>query len=122
MNKALVKRLIKSAKIQAKALAKAFFSAANGDVAAVQGYYRMIERPDTKIFAPEVILTAHRERSLCRIRSAKTASLIQDGSDLSFATHGASEGLGVISRPKGSKGTLGIHMHRTSAVNEAGYR
>ena len=120
LNGALVKRLIKSVKIQAKAPAKTFLSAANGDDAAVQGYYRMIERPDTETFTPEAILTAHRERTLGRLRGAKTALLIQDGSDLNFATHGACEGLGVIARTHGSKGTLGIHMHSTFAVNAAG--
>ena len=120
LNKALVKRLIKSVKIQAKAPAKAFFSAANGDDAAVKGYYRMIERPDTGTFTPDAILTAHRERSLCRIRGAKTALLIQDGSDLNFVTHGACEGSSVISRTTGSKGTLNIHMQSTFAVNEDG--
>ncbi|MCY4289397.1 MAG: DUF4338 domain-containing protein, partial [Aestuariivita sp.] len=118
--KPLVKRLVKSVRIQAMAPSKTFFSAASGDEAAVSGYYRMIDRPDTEAFTPEAILATHRERSLCRIRGAKTALLIQDGSDLNFATHGACEGLGVISRTKGSAGTLGIHMHNTFAVNEEG--
>jgi len=99
---------------------RTFFSAANGDHAAVQGYYRMIERPDTDDVTPDAILATHRERSLCRIRGARTALLVQDGSDLNFATHGACAGPGVISRTKGSAGTPGIHMHSTFAVNEQG--
>ncbi|MCY4152770.1 MAG: IS4 family transposase [Aestuariivita sp.] len=117
---ALVKRLVTSVKIQSMAPSKTFFSAANGDHAAVQGYYRMIERPDTDDVTPDAILATHRERSLGRLRGAQTALLIQDGCDLNFATHGAGADLGVISRTKGSAGTLGIHMHSTFAVNEAG--
>jgi len=120
LNGALVKRLIKSVRIQAMAPSKTFFSAASGDAAAVIGYYRMMERPDTEAFTPDAILATHRARSLCRIRGARTALLIQDGSDLNFATHGACSGLGVIARTKGSAGTLGIHMHSTFAVNEEG--
>ena len=52
---------------------------------------------------------AHREHRLCQIRGTQTALLIQDGSDVNFATHGACEGLRVISRTKGSKGALSIN-------------
>jgi len=117
---ALVKRLVQSVRIQAMAPSGTFYSAANGDHAAVQGYYRMIERPDDSAFTPEAILATHRERSLCRIRGARTALLIQDGSDLDLATHGACAGPGVIARTKGSAGTPGLHMHSTFAVNGEG--
>ncbi len=120
LNGALVRRPIKSVRIQAKAPAKTFLSAANGDGAAVQGYHRMTERPDTGTFTPQAILAAHRGRTLCRLRGARTALPIQDGSDLNFATHGACGGLGVTARTKGSRGTPGIHMHSTFAVNAAG--
>ncbi len=117
---ALVRRLVRSVRIQAMAPSGTFLSAALGDEAAVSGYYRMIYRPDTGAFTPAAIPAAHRARSLCRIRGARTALLIQDGSDLNFATHGKCSGLGVIPRTKGSAGTLGIHMHNTFAVNGNG--
>ena len=117
---ALVKRMVKSVRIQSMAPSKTFFSAACGDQAAVTGYYRMIERPEEGGFTPEAILSAHRERTLKRMRGAETALLIQDGTDLNFATHGGCSGLGVISRTKGAAGTLGIHMHSTFAVNGDG--
>ncbi len=120
LNKALVKRLVKSVRIQAMVPSETFLSAASGDQAAVIGYYRMIDRRDTETFTPEAILTTHRVRSLCRLRAAKTVLLIQDGLDLNFATHRASEGFGEMSRTNGSKGILGIHMHSTFAVNEDG--
>lgn len=70
--KPLVKRLVKSAGIQAMAPSKTF-SAAGGDEAAVIGYCRMIDRPDTEAFTP----AAYRERSPCRIGGAKTALPVQ---------------------------------------------
>ena len=117
---ALVKRIVKSVRIQSMAPSKTFFSAACGDQAAVTGYYRMIERPEEGGFTPEAILSAHRGRTLKRMRGAETALLIQDGTDLNFATHGGCSGLGVISRNKGGAGTLGIHMHSTFAVDGNG--
>ena len=120
LNRALVKRMVKSVKIQSMAPSKTFFSAACGDQAAVTGYYRMIERPEDGAFTPEAILSAHRERTLKRLRGAGTALLIQDGTDLNFATHRGCADLGVISRNKGAAGTLGIHMHSTFAVNGNG--
>ncbi len=117
---ALVKRIVKSVRIQSMAPSKTFFSAACGDQAAVTGYYRMIERPEEGGFTPEAILAAHRERTLKRMRGAQTVLLIEDGTDLNFATHGGCSGLGVISRNKGGSGTLGIHMHSTFAVSGDG--
>ncbi len=120
LGRALVKRMVKSVRIQSMAPSKTFFSAACGDQAAVTGYHRMIERPEEGGFTPEAVLSAHRERTLKRMRGAETALLIQDGTDLNFATRGGCSGLGVISRTKGAAGTLGIHMHSTFAVNGNG--
>ena len=116
-------RLVASAGVQATAPAKTFFTAACGDQAMVRGYYRMIGKADYEHvgLTPEGILAGHRERTVRRMRGAGTVLLIQDGTDLNFATHHGCDGLGVISknRRKG-KGTLGIHMHSTFAVSEQG--
>ncbi|MCY4207404.1 MAG: hypothetical protein OXD29_05570 [Roseovarius sp.] len=55
------------------------------------------------------ILAAHRERSLHRIRGAKTSLPVQDGTDLNLATHGGCCGLGVI-RGKGLSGMSGRNV------------
>ena len=116
-------RLVASAAIQALAPSKTFFTAACGDKAAVNGYYRMIRKADHEHvgMTPEGILAGHRERTVRRMRGAGTVLLIQDGTDLNFATHLGCAGLGVISKNsrKGS-GTLGIHMHSTFAVSAEG--
>ncbi len=45
---------------------------------------------------------------------------IQDGSDLNFAERPGCVGPGLIGRNSRSKGTLGLHMHSTPAVNGDG--
>ena len=120
---ALRNRLVKSARVQAMAPSKTFFSAAGGVETLVEGYYRMIRKADCEHLglSPEGILAGHRERTVRRMRGADTVLLIQDGSDLNFATHRACEGLGIISRNSSrGRGTLGIHMHGTLAVDGDG--
>ena len=112
----LSKRLVRSVAIQALSPSKTFFTAASGDQAAVTGYYRMIEHPDETAISAETILAAHRERIRRRLQGQSTVLLVQDGTELNFATHMGCEGLGKISRNKGSAGTLGLHMHTSLAV------
>ena len=112
----LSKRLVRSVAIQALSPSKTFFTAASGDQAAVTGYYRMIEHPDETAISAETILAAHRERTRRRLQGQSTVLLVQDGRELNFATHMGCEGLGKISRNKGSAGTLGLHMHTSLAV------
>lgn len=94
----------------------AFTSAAQKDEAAVAGYYRMIEHPPESEVTPENILAPHRARTLRRMTGQQTVLLVQDGTDLNFATHPGCRGLGIIGKNKGSSGTLGLHMHTTLAV------
>ena len=117
-------RLVVSAEVQATAPAKTFFMAASGNQALVTGFYRMMRKADYEHIGltPEGILAGHRDRTMRRMRGAKTALLIQDGTDLNFAAHHGCDGLGIIAggdKGKGS-GTLGIHMHGTFAVNAQG--
>ena len=117
-------RLVASAAVQAAAPSKTFFTAACGNQALVTGYYRMIGKADHEHvgLTPESVLAGHRERTVRRMRGAGTVLLIQDGTDLNFATHHGCEGLGVISKNGGTagSGTLGIHMHSTFAVSDRG--
>ena len=99
-------RLVASAAVQAAAPSKTFFTAACGNQALVTGHYRMIGKADHEHvgLTPEGILAGHRERTVRRMRGAGTVLLIQDGTDLNFATHSGCDGLGVISRNR-RKGT-----------------
>ncbi len=112
----LSRRLVQSAALLAQTPSKTFVTAARGDAAMVTGYYRLIEHPDSAAVSAQAILAPHRKRTRQRIQGQDTVLLIQDGSDINLATHQACEGLGVISRNRGSKGTLGLHLHTTLAV------
>ena len=86
----------------------------------MRGYYRMIDQPAEAAVTPENILAPHRQRTLQRMRGQQAVLCIQDGTDLNFAEHPGCVGLGLIGKNKGSKGTLGLHMHSTLAVNKTG--
>ena len=116
----LSRRLVQSVQIQAAAPTKSFPGAAQKDLAAVRGYYRMIDQPADSELTPENILAPHRQRTLQRMQGQSAVLCIQDGTDLNFAEHPGCVGLGLISRNKGSQGTLGIHMHSTLVVNGEG--
>ena len=116
----LARRLVRSAAIQARAPGRSFYGAAAGDAAEVAGYYRMIEHPDSSAVSAETILATHRRRTLGRMAGQRTVLLIQDGSDLNFATRPGCRGLGIIAKSSGSSGTLGLHMHSTLAVGGDG--
>ena len=116
----LSRRLVQSVTLQAAAPTKSFPAAAQGDLAAVRGYYRMIDQPADSAVTPENILAPHRERTLQRMQGQHTVLCLQDGTDLNFAEHPGCVGLGLISKNKGSAGTLGIHMHSTLVVNGEG--
>ena len=116
----LGKRLVKIADTQAQAPAKSFPGAAECDHAQVRGYYRFIDHPADSAVTPENMLAPHRRRTLERMRGQSAVLCIQDGTDLNFAAHPGCAGLGQIGRNKGSKGTLGLHMHSTLVVNGEG--
>ncbi len=116
----LSQRLVKSAGLMAVSPGESFATAAGGDPAAIAGYYRMIEQPAASELTVENILRPHTERTVQRIADQKSVLLIQDETDLNFATHGAAAGLGLIGKNKGSEGTLGLHLHSTMAVADTG--
>ena len=66
--------------------------------------------------------TTHRQRTLRRLlgQPPRRVLLVQDGSDLNFAEHSDSKGLGLIGKNQHSDGTVGLHMHSTLAVSEDG--
>ncbi len=111
----LSRRLERSAAVMADDPGAPFTAAAQGDRALVAGHYRMIDRPAESEVTPENILAPHRERTRRRMAGCRTVLMIQDGSDLNFATHPKCGNLGLI----GAKGTLGLHMHTTLAVDAA---
>ncbi len=116
----LTQRLVRSAEVQARSPTKTFFAAAAGCGATVKGYDRMIEHPDYDAVCASTIIGGHRERTLRRMQGQALSLLVQDGTDLNFATRQGCEGLGMIGCNTGSSGTSGLHLHTTFAVSGDG--
>ena len=116
----LTQRLVRCAAVQADAPRSSFPSAAQADRALVKGYYRLLDRPADSQVTPASILAPHRARTLQRMQDQDTVLCLQDGTDLNFAERPGCDGLGLVGKNANSKGTLGLHMHSTLAVNGDG--
>ena len=118
-DKRLTARLVRSAALLAEHPGRAI-SAGGRRNAAVDGYYRLIERPADSAVTVKSILAPHRKRSIERMRGQTEVLCIQDGSDLRYATRPGCAGLEVIGRNQTSSRTKGLHLHLTLAVTPQG--
>jgi hypothetical protein len=112
----LSKRLVKAAEVKADEPWRAFCGVAQGDWAAVKGYYRLIDAPDESAVTMANILRPHRERTLRRMQGQRTVLCIQDGSDLDYNGLAECEGLGEIGTNQTGAKSRGLHLHSTLAV------
>ena len=119
-NRQRSERLVKSASLLAEYPGQAICGNGRSDRAAVDGFYRFIEKAAEHGIDVDAILAPHRERSIQRMRSQRTVLAIQDGTDLNFAGRPGCEGLGVIGRNQTSAKTPGLHLHATLAVTGSG--
>ena len=119
-NRQRSERLVKSASLLAEYPGQAICGNGRSDRAAVDGFYRFIEKAAVHGIDVDAILAPHRERSIQRMRSQRTVLAIQDGTDLNFAGRPGCEGLGVIGRNQTSAKTPGLHLHATLAVTGSG--
>ena len=92
----LNERLVDSARALGAYPGLAFCGVARGDIAAVKGYYRLIDKPDDGAATPQAMLAPHRLRTLQRMKAQRTVLSIQDGTDLNYPTLVQCEGLGSI--------------------------
>ena len=113
-------RLVKSASLLAEYPGQAICGNGRSDRAAVDGFYRFIEKAAEHGIDVDAILAPHRERSTRRMRSQRTVLAIQDGTDLNFSGRPGCEGLGVIGHNQTSARTPGLHLHATLAVTGSG--
>jgi hypothetical protein len=112
----LSKRLVKAAEAKADEPWRAFCGVAQGDWAAVKGYYRLIDAPDESAVTMANILRPHRERTMRRMQGQRTVLCIQDGSDLDYNGLAECEGLGEIGTNQTGVKSRGLHLHSTLAV------
>jgi hypothetical protein len=116
----LGERLVQSAGALAAMPGRAFCGVAQGDVAAVKGYYRLIDKPDDSQVTMDAILAPHRARTVQRMRAQPTVLCIQDGSDLNYSGLARCEGLGSIGTNQTGARSPGLHLHSTLAVSTEG--
>lgn len=116
----LSKRLVKAAEAKADEPWRAFCGVAQGDWAAVKGYYRLIDAPDESAVTMANILRPHRERTMRRMQGQRTVLCIQDGSDLDYNGLTECEGLGEIGTNQTGAKSRGLHLHSTLAVASNG--
>ena len=117
----LTDRLVRSATLLARNPGQAISRGPNRRRnASVDGYYRLIEKPEESGVTAGSILAPHRERTIQRMRGRGTVLCIQDGSDLRYATRPGCRGLEVIGRNQTRSKTRGLHLHLTLAVTAQG--
>ena len=113
-------RLVQSARALAAMPGRAFSGVAQGDKAAVKGYYRLIDKPDDSQVDMQAILAPHHERTVQRMRALPTVLCIQDGSDLNYSGLAQCQGLGSIGTNQTGARSPGLHLHSTLAVSTEG--
>lgn len=116
----LNQRLVDSALALGATPGRAFCAVALGDMAAVKGYYRLIDKPDDSAVTMQAMLAPHRERTLQRMKAQPTVLCIQDGTDLNYSSLAQCEGLGSIGTNQTGARSAGLHLHSTLAMTTEG--
>lgn len=86
-----------------------------GTRARTMAAYRFFQNPKVSM---DVLLTAHTEATIERIRQHQIVLAPQDTTSLNYSTHPISEGLGPISTKRSE--TMGLLLHDTMAFSEQG--
>ena len=107
---------MKVAEAKAEEPWRAFCGVAQGDWAAVKGYYRLIDAPEESAVTMANILQPHRERTVRRMQGQRTVLCVQDGSDLDYTGLAECEGLGEIGTNQTGAKSRGLHLHSTLAI------
>ena len=118
-DKRLRDRLIKIAQDRFKRPDTSYLEAVAGDRAATKGYYYFIDSP-RDVLNPEAMLATHRERTIERIMAHETVLVLQDITDLNFATRAHTKGLGRIGTNQTGAESLGLKLDSSLALTEDG--
>jgi len=118
-DKRLRDRLIRIVEDRWKRPDTSYLEAAGGDRYAAKGYYYFIDRPRATL-NPKAMLKTHRERTIERIMAHETVLVVQDTTDLNFATRHHTEGLGLIGKNQTGTESLGLKLHSSLALTTDG--
>jgi len=86
-----------------------------GSKAGVKGAYRFFQNPKVTM---DVVLTAHTEATIERIKEHPVVLVPQDTTTLNYSTHPMTEGLGPVTHT--AHKTIGLLLHDTLAFTEGG--
>ena len=116
----LSRRLVASAAALAQQPGREFAAAAQGDTAAVKGYYRLIDQPAESAVTMAAILAPHQARTRQRMAHEAHVLCVADGTTLDYNGLGECEGLGLTGGNQTGARTRGLHLHSTLAINDQG--
>lgn len=113
-------RLVEAACTLGAQPGRAYCGAVQGDVAALKGYYRLIDRPDDSAVTTQAMLAPHRQRTLQRMMAQPLVLCIQDGTDLNYTNLVQCQGLGSLGTNQTGARSAGLHLHGTLAITPQG--
>ena len=116
----LSQRLVASVARLSEQPGREFSAVAQGDTAAIKGYYRLIDRPEHSAVTMAAILAPHQARTRQRIAHERHVLCVADGTTLDYNGLAACEGLGTTGSNQTGAESRGIKLHSTLALNDQG--
>jgi hypothetical protein len=90
-----------------------------GDRAAIKGFYGFVDSTRDDVTS-EAIMAGHRERTIGRMMNQSFVLVLQDTTDLNFASRHETEGLGVVGTNQTGAKSYGLQLHTSLALSEDG--
>lgn len=118
-DKRLRDRLIKIVDDRSRRPGTSYLDACGGDLAAIKGYYRLIDHADD-IVDPDSILSTHKTRTIERCMSQRLVLAIQDTTDLNFSSRPKTSGLGFVGTNQTGAESSGLRVHSALACTVDG--
>jgi hypothetical protein len=118
-DKRLNDRLMKIVDDRSRIPGVSYLTACGGKVAAVKGFYRLIDSDSPQV-DHDAILSTHRKRTIERCMSQELVLAIQDTTDMNLTSHPKTKGLGYLNANQTGTKSMGIRLHSTLAFTEYG--
>jgi len=118
-DKRLTKRVVKIVREQAAQPSGSYGQASGGNRHALKSYYRLLNSEREQIDL-ESLLQTHRTQTIRRMKQQETVLILQDTTDLNFATRPGCEGLGQIGTNQTGTNSRGLKLHSSLALTESG--